>query len=510
MDDRDVADEQGQQPAPSLRRTTFRGAKLGFAGYALSNGITFGAYLVLARLITPEDFGRYAAASVVVGIGALFAESGMMSAIIQRHDRVEEAASTAFFSLALSGVLLTLAALALAPVLGAFFASSNITSLAAALSGLMLLRALTIVPDALLQRRFSFARRVAVDPLGAACFAAASIIACTNGAGAWGLVAGAYASMLIQVVSAWAFARFRPQLRLASIAMWRELAAFARHVLSSEILLRVGGQLDTLTLGKFAGAAPLGQYRNGLRLAQQPANTFVSVAAYVLLPALARMAHDAKRLASAAERILRVVAVAATPVSFALLPLGEPGAVLLLGPSWRQAGHVIAALFPIVWAVSTSSACSEVFKAVGQPRILVSTWLVNLCAMAVLMPLTAATLGAVGVAAGVSASQLLAAVYALWRVTPIIGTDARGLARAIAGPVVAGSVMAIAMFAFGAATDPLDHALAVAWLLTGVEVLVGAVAYAIALLAVDRTRRRAAGASLSSLRARRGSVARAG
>jgi O-antigen/teichoic acid export membrane protein len=510
VDDRDIADEQREQTAPSLRRTAFRGAKLGFAGYALSNLITFGAYLVLARLIAPTDFGHYAAASVVVGVGALFAESGMMSAIIQRPDRVEEAASTAFYSLLLGGVLLTLASLALAPVLGAFFHSGVVTGLAAALSAVMLLRAFTVVPDALLQRRFSFVRRVAVDPLGAAGFALASIIACANGAGPWGLVAGAYASMLTQVTSAWAFVRFRPHLRLASIPMWRELTAFGRHVLGSEILSRAGSQLDTLMLGRFAGAASLGQYRNGLRLAQQPANTFVSVAAYVLLPALARLAADAERLAWAAHRILRLVAVAAIPISFALLPLGEPGAVLLLGHSWKPAGHVIAALFPIVWAGSTISACSEMFKAVGRPRILVGTWLVNLCAMAVLMPITAITLGSVGVAAGLSASQLLTAGYALWRVSPLIDMDARAQVRAAAGPVLAGAVMAAAMFGFSAAANPLDHALVVAWAFTAVEVLVGVVVYCLVLLSVDRPRRRSALASLCSIRARGGPVARAG
>jgi len=182
-------------PPPSLRRITVRGAKLAFSGYILSQLGLFGVYVVLARLISPREFGVYAAASVVTGVGSLFAESGMMSALIRRADRIDEAASTAFYSLLLGGVLLSASALALAPAVGLFFGSARVEALSAALSGLLLLRALTVVPDALLQRRFSYARRVAVDPLGALAFAAASIISCANGAGGWGLVAGAYASM---------------------------------------------------------------------------------------------------------------------------------------------------------------------------------------------------------------------------------------------------------------------------------------------------------------------------
>lgn len=509
MAEHDVGDEQPPHEARSLRGTTFRGARFALAGYVLSNGIMFGIYLVLARLISPAGFGQYAAASIIVGVSSLFAEGGMMSAIIQRPDRVEEAASTAFYSLLLGGTLLSLAALAASPVLGLFFRNLHVTGMAAALSAGMLLRSLTVVPDALLQRRFSFARRVAVDPLSSLAFAVASIIACAYGAGAWGLVAGSYASLITQVILAWAFVRFRPRRRLASIGMWRELTSFGRHVMGSEVLLRIGTQLDALSLGRFAGAAPLGQYRNGLRLAQQPGNTFVSVAAYVLLPALARMAHDAQRLAWAAQRVLRMVAVAAIPVSFSLLPLGEPAAILLLGHTWREAGHVIAALFPIIWAGSTISACSEMFKAVGRPQILVHLWLVSFCSLLILMPVTAITLGAVGVAAGVSASQMLTAIYSLWRVSPLIEMSWRALGRALAAPAIAGAAMALAMFGFSAAVDPLAHAPVVKFALTGVELVVGAVLYCSVLLLLDGPRRRSTLQFVAALRARRGTLARA-
>lgn len=498
------------EPPSSLRRTTVRGAQLAFAGYVLSQGIMFGIFVVLARLVTPRDFGRYAAASVVVGVGTLFAESGMMSALIQREGRMDEAASTAFFSLLIGGTLLSLAALASAPLLGVIFAGDHITGLAAALSAGMLLRALTVVPDALLQRRFSFARRVAVDPLGSAAFAVASIIPAAYGAGAWALIAGSYASLIAQVISSWGFARFRPRRKLASIAMWRELASFARHVLGSEVLNRVASQLDAVMLGRFAGAAPLGQYRNGLRLAQQPFEALVSVGAYVLLPALARMAGERERLAAAARGVLRIVTAVMLPISVSLLVLGEPAAVLLLGHHWRQAGHVIAALCGLIWAGSMISVCSEVFKAVGRPQNLVRMWFVSLCSLAVLVTVTAITLGPVGVGAAVSATQLLTAAYALSMAAPLIDLSWRQLAADIAAPAAASTIAVLAMLAFNVGLDPLGHAALGKWALTVAEVLLGAGAYGAVLLALDRSRRGATRDYLVRLRARRSSAMEAG
>jgi PST family polysaccharide transporter len=480
---------EDREPAPPLRRTAVRGGQLALLGWATSQALTFAAYIVLARLIDPTDFGRYAAASVIIGVGGLFAESGMMSALISRRDRLDEAASTAFYSLLVSGVLLTLAALAVSPLVGAFFRSGKVTALSAALSGYLFIRALTIVPDSLLQRRFSFARRVAVDPLGAIAFAAVSIPICAGGAGAWGLVAGTYASVVVQAVLAWAFARTRPRRRLASMAMWRELAAFARPVLASEILRHVSGQLDAVMLGRFANAATLGQYRNGLRLAQQPSNAFVNIAGYVLLPTFARLSQHPERLAAAAKRVFGAIAAAAVPVSVAMAPLGVPIAVLALGARWRPAGHAIAGLSGVLVGAAIISVVAEVLKAVHRPELLVRIHGVNLAATAVGVLGAAVPFGLLGVAIAVSAGQLIAAVYAYQCVAGLIDVSWRDLGRTFAPPAFAAAVMLAAMLVFASAVDPLAHGEAGGLALTAAEVSLGALAYAATLIAIDDERR---------------------
>ena len=133
--------------APPLRGHAVRGARLALLGWGLSQGLTFIAYIVLARLATPTDFGQFAAAMILVGVGNLLGESGMMAALINRRDRIEEAASTAFFALFAGGFLLTLGALALSPLVGLYYHSSRVGLLAAALSASVLIRMLTIVPD---------------------------------------------------------------------------------------------------------------------------------------------------------------------------------------------------------------------------------------------------------------------------------------------------------------------------------------------------------------------------
>jgi O-antigen/teichoic acid export membrane protein len=492
------SDDDTPRAERPLGQVAARGARLAFIGWGVSQGLTFIAYIALAHLISPHAFGSFTAGSILITFGVLFAESGTMSALISRKDRIEEAASTAFFSLLAGGVALTLLSLAASPLVRLFFHNPTAGAIAAALSAWLLLRAMTIVPDALLQRRFSYARRVAVDPLGAIAFAAVSIVACARGAGVWGLVAGTYASEIVEVGAAWAFARFRPRWKLASMTMWRDIAVFARPVLGSEILRRIASQMDVLMLGRFTSAATLGQYRNGYRLASQPGQAFVDVGAYVLLPTLAHISADAARLSSVIRRVYAVALAAAVPVSLAMIPLGVPIAVLFLGDRWRPAGHAIAALWGLLLGGAISSVAAESSKAVGRPGLLVRIHGLNLAVTAILVIATAIPFGLIGVASAVSVSQVLVGLYAFRQVASHIGMGWSDLLAELASPLVSSGLMVSAMVVFAVAVDPLGHGTAVGFVLTAVQVVIGACVYLGALAFIDPRRR----ADLRGLRRR--------
>src|SRR3954452_12183641 len=117
-------------PPESLTDRVLRGVGLSGSGYLASQLITLATYLVLARLATPKDFGDWAAATVLVGVGLLFTESGMLSALIQRRSRIDEAANTALIATLAGGVGVSLVALAAAPLIGSYFRSSHIGTLA--------------------------------------------------------------------------------------------------------------------------------------------------------------------------------------------------------------------------------------------------------------------------------------------------------------------------------------------------------------------------------------------
>jgi PST family polysaccharide transporter len=426
-----------------LRSRLARGAGIASAGFFLSRTITFASFVVLAGLIEPRDAGQLAAGTVLVGAALLFSEGGMLSALIQwRGEDVDEAASTAFVSTLGSGVLLALLGVATAPLVGLFFDSHTVGLVAAVTSGWLFLRALQVVPDALLQRRFSFVRRIVIDPIGAIAFGAGAIIACANGLGVWGLVIGTYAQLTVQLAAAWGFAGWRPKLRQASWATWRKLAGYARHVVASEVVRRVTVELDSVLLGRIAGTGPLGQYKYGQRLAATPVDAWVSIAAYVLLPGFARISEDLPRLRRAFVDSLTAMCTLSLPISLLLLPLGDQFALLAFGPDWPQAGDACKALAGMGIGQSVVSITSEVFKAAGKPQILTRVHGFTLGASLIVLP--ALAWGDVtGIAIAVSLVALLSGAYALRRAAGVVEIGMGELLGRLKG-IAAAALLALA------------------------------------------------------------------
>jgi O-antigen/teichoic acid export membrane protein len=465
------------EPPPDLKRVVLRGAGLAGAGHVLSQGLNLAAYLVIARLVTPDEYGVYVAGSLVTGVGLSLSSGGLQAAVIQRRERVEEALSTAVVSSLAAGVALTLFALATAPLVTLFFHDHRAGEIAAALSGWAFLRCAGIVPGALMQRRFSFLRRVVVEPLGILAFGIVSVVATSSGMGAWGLVVGTYASAAVQLVLSWALIRWRPSLRLVSFATWLELAGFARHLFLSELLRRVCTELPAAVVGRSLGADALGQYRYGERFGTQPQSATTNVAAYVLLPAFARIAADAERLRRAFLRALRWIVLVAAPAGFILLPLGEPLAVALLGERWHGVGSVMMAFSAYTAAGSVAQVAVEAFKVVARPDLLPRVR--GLTAAATVAGVAAGLpFGIAGVAAGVSAAALVAAVYAALLASRILEIPVRAICAELWAPLAASLVMVVAV----AALDRLvlhaeSHAAAAALGLLAVEMIAGAVVY---------------------------------
>ena len=255
-------------------------------------------------------------------------------------------------------------------------------------------------------------------------------------------------------------------------------------------------------LGRFSGSATLGQYRNGMMLAQQPSAAFGSVAAYVILPAFARISSDSPRLSSAARRGFAATEVAIVPVAAACIPMGVPVAVILMGDRWRVAGHVIAGLSGLVLGNAMISVSGELMKARSALRLQLVVEIIWFVVTAVTVTVAALLWGALAVAIAVSLSTCITAAFAVVRIANNLSLPLREMLIELATTVVAAAVMAVAIWALNTDVNVLGHSELVGLLVLIGDVLVGVIVYTATLVAID-SQRRVAGQTLARrLRAR--------
>lgn len=206
--------------------------------------------MALARLLTPAEVGIFTAGTVLTTALFDFVEGGLRAALVQRGGRIDDAAETVFRATLLSGAVLCVGVLAIAPVVSMVFDDQTVGLVAAATSGTLLLFALTNVPEAMLQRDFNVRRRIIVGPAVSLTFATVAVTLAACGWGVWSMVVGSYASTLVWVVGVWWISGWRPGRGRFDFTLWRELAKFGSPLVASQVGFRVKGIAEAVIVGR--------------------------------------------------------------------------------------------------------------------------------------------------------------------------------------------------------------------------------------------------------------------
>lgn len=414
-----------------------RGAVASGAALVLTQSISFLQVLVLARLLSPAEVGVFAAGTVLTLFLATFAEGALTQALIQRSEAdLADAADTVFRATLATGVLLALLTLAVSPVIGMVVGDPLAGHIAAVTSGALVIHAFTNVPDALMQRRFDFRRRLVIDPAMTLAFAAAAIPLAALGFGVWALVAATYVQMVVWASASWWLGGWRPGRGRASVRMWRELARYGFPLLLGSAAERVREAAEVLLVGRYLDTAALGFYRYGKRLALLPGMAVLQVGAFVIFPAFARIADDRERVVAAFLRALRWMWVAAVPVTAVLIALGQPLAVVLLGARWQEAGVALTVMSGIGLGQALTAVAGEALKGVGRTERLNAMTAIGLV-LGVGLVVALLPLGLTGVGLAMSTTSIVIGLAGLWQVCRTLDVRRRAVLGEVLRPVVA-------------------------------------------------------------------------
>jgi len=298
--------------------------------------------VVLARLLGPDAYGLVSAALAYITIGSLVLDQGLAAALIQRptlDPREPGAAATLNLALALA---LGAATAALAPTLAGFFHTPDLAPVVAVLGAGLVLKALAIVPRALLSRRLDFKVIALADTAGAAAGGAVAVAAALSGAGYWALVAQTLAADA--VVAAVLLGCVRGPRPNAALGQLSGLMSFGTRVFIANLLSVFSRNADNILVGRYLGTTALAYYSIAYRVLLAPVQMLGFVVTRVLFPSFARMAEQPARIRAAVQQGTGMLAILAFPL-MALIAVAAPQWVpLLLGRQWSAAVLVIQIL----------------------------------------------------------------------------------------------------------------------------------------------------------------------
>ncbi len=370
--------------------------------------------IILARLLTPADFGVISLAAVFMRFTERFQDGGMHVAQIKQRDNYERAAATAFLFVTVVSVALYALLFAVAPLLAAFFDAERLDEVIRVLALVVVVRGIASVQTTRLNRELEFRSLTKAEVVAAVCLVTVSVGLAVAGFGVWSLVAGRLAEATARAAVTWFLAPPLPRLALASFGVLRELLRYGRFVSATRVLLLVTATLDNVVIGRFLGTTALGFYSVAFRLAAFPSTAIGGVFAHVMLPAYAIIQDDVAAVRAAYVTSLQRLALVALPVSVAFVVAADPIVTGLFGERWEPAVDPLRILGVYGLVRTFSANTGPAFQALGHaPRELLMTLPSVITLFPLLYVLTSAY-GMQGAAAAMLVSQLSSAIPRIW------------------------------------------------------------------------------------------------
>lgn len=339
--------------------------------------INIASMVILARILGPESFGVAALALVFVLFIEMFAESGLAPAIVQRKELDPRELDAIFWLNMMLAVPLAAAGYAGSDLIGHVVQDDQVPTMFAALSPLILLRGLGVVPLALAQREHRFKELAIRGASSAAVGGMAGIVCALAGLGIWSLVVQYLVTDSLSTLLLWWLSPWRPRLRFE----FRRALSFLRFssgVLLSQTAVFASNQSDVLVMGALFGPTAVGIFRLAMRVVNILVDMLIRPVQAIALPRLSMLQGDIEAVRTEVLRLMRISCIAMLPAVGALV-VGAEALTSLLGPRWGAASAAIRVLALIGVAKSLSLLTGPTMLALGRSHVVAAGSIAQCC-----------------------------------------------------------------------------------------------------------------------------------
>lgn len=317
----------------ALSRPVRHGLAWTSAGRIVAQITSFAVTLILARWLSPDDFGLMAMVAVFSGYVTLVGELGLGAALVQRREIGQAHLAAVFWVNLAAGVVLGAAVLASAPLVAAFYEAPRVTPVVRVVALVVALAPLGTVHQALLARQLRFGTLALVEVVSTLGSSAVALLVASRMPGVHALWAKLVAATALQLVALWGATRFRPTLGLDRAAL-RDLLGYGLNTLGASSIHYWSRRVDDLLIGRVLGASALGLYDRAYSTMLLPVSEISGPLSRVMFPALSQLQHEPARVREAYLQVVRALSAITFPLMALLAVLAHPFVLVVYGERW--------------------------------------------------------------------------------------------------------------------------------------------------------------------------------
>lgn len=288
---------------------------------------------ILARLLTPGDFGAFALLTIFLGVATALIESGFGLALIQRKDTTDEDKSTVFWISLGAATVIAFVLVGSAPLIARFFQLDVLIPLTYILAATVWVSAFGIVERALMVKRMAFKQLTIVKLSALIVSSSLATLLAKSGFGVFSLAWQGFASAALTSILLWALSGWRPKL-VFRVSSARRLFAFGGYLLASRLLDVIYSKTYTLLIGKFFGTVELGYFNRAESTSQLVSGLVSYPISQVAFPAFSKMDGDPDRIRRGLQGAVRLSIMFNSVAMLTLVAAAEPFVLAILGPQW--------------------------------------------------------------------------------------------------------------------------------------------------------------------------------
>jgi O-antigen/teichoic acid export membrane protein len=410
---------------------------------------------VLARLLTPADYGLFAIVFAIVTFVSLFKDLGLQLATVQRAEITHEQVSTLFWINLTLGCALALATALFAPVAAWAYREPRLAWATVAMSATFIFTGLGNQHRALLRRHLNLTMLSAIEVVSFFVGVVFALAAALAGARYWSLVVLQLAAGASNTVGLWAACGWRPG-RPARSADVRSMLLFGGHLTGFELIGYLSRKCDDLIVGWYCGVVQLGFYDKAYQLLLLPTRQFAFPLASVTIPLLSRLQHEPRRYRESFERGILFAVAPAMPLVAFLFVVADRAIPFVLGDQWTATVPLFRALAPAAFLSTLNSGVGWIFVSLGRTRRQFK-WSLVVALLTLLSFFVGVRWGALGVAVAYSAGRVLVQLPTLVFVCHGSPLSWKAVLTTVSRPALAALVAAAALWLLDARLAVVAH-----------------------------------------------------